>query len=56
MNSTWSSKSILVLHRLFSGENRLDDVPMTTLASSGRRDSLPAHHFNEEADDAEHHL
>lgn len=43
-----------MLNRLFSGNDRLYDVPMTTL-TSGRRDSVP-HRFNDEDDDAEHHL
>jgi hypothetical protein len=44
-----------MLHRLFSGDNRPDDVPMATL-TSGRRDSMAPHQFNDEDDDAEHHL
>ncbi|KAF8585271.1 hypothetical protein K439DRAFT_1632798 [Ramaria rubella] len=57
VNSTLSARSIRLLHRLFSGENRLEDVPMAILTSSGRRESIMTQHrFNDEEDDAEHHL
>ncbi|KAF8509855.1 Ion transport protein-domain-containing protein [Hysterangium stoloniferum] len=55
LHSTWSGKSIRLLHRLFSGETRSDEVPMTTLSAFGRRESV-AHPFNDGDNDVAHHF
>ncbi|KIJ40348.1 hypothetical protein M422DRAFT_256903 [Sphaerobolus stellatus SS14] len=51
-SNKWTTRSIQMLHRLFSGERRTDDVPLSKLSSSGKQESSPL----EEEDEASHHL